>query len=66
MLPLFLTFVMFMKLTLMIGCIHSTEVRCKDGRYGFEISWKHQRLVFVFSMENNTKLYYYISMFLVC
>ena len=48
---LFLTFVMFMKLSLMIGCIYRIEVGCKDGRCGFEISGKHRRLEFVFSME---------------
>ena len=48
---LFLTFVVLMKLSHMIDCIHSIEFRCEDGRYGFEISWKHRRLVFVFSME---------------
>ena len=48
---LYLTFVMFMILLLMIACIHNIVVGCKDGRYDFKISGKHQRLVFVFSME---------------
>ena len=39
----------FMKLSLMNGCIHSIEVG-KDGRYGFEISGKYERLAFAFRL----------------
>ena len=48
---LILTFAMFMKLWLMIGCIHNIVIGFKNGRYGFEIPRKHGRLVFVFSRE---------------
>ena len=48
---LYLKFVMFMILLLMIACIRTIGVGCKDGRYDLKISGKHQRLVFVFSME---------------
>ena len=38
-----------MKLSLMIDCIHSIEVMCKDGRWLRNFG-KHQRLTFVFSL----------------
>ena len=48
-----------------IGCICSIVVGCKDGRYGFEISQEHGILGLFLAWRYKTKLYYYISMFLV-
>ena len=45
---LFLTLAMFMKLLLMI--VFTVLRSVKDSRYGFKLSWKHQRLAFVCSL----------------
>ena len=63
-LSLFLTFAVFMKLSLMIVCIHSIEIGCKKSRYGLEISRKHPRLVFAFSIETKRQtLLLYLHVF---
>ena len=65
-LSLFLTFALFMKLSLMIGCVHSIDIGCKGSIYGLDIFRKHPRLVFVFSMEINYQtLLLYLHVFSV-